>query len=135
MEKSPVEEAGSLKGVAVLLVEDNEMNVYVAKSFLQKWGAEIDVATNGLEALDAIDIARHKIVLMDMHMPEMDGYEASKKLREMGVTIPIIALTASVPKRHEEDKITAAGMNDIIIKPFDPKDLLRILLHYLQGSK
>lgn len=134
-ENAPVEEAGSLKGIAVLLVEDNEMNVFVAKSFLQKWGAEIDVAGNGVEALEKIDVARHKIILMDMHMPEMDGYEASKRLREMGITIPIIALTASVPKRNEEDKITAAGMNDIIIKPFDPKDLLRIVLHYLKGSK
>ncbi len=131
-EKKAVEETGDLTGVSVLLVEDNEMNVFVAKSFLQKWGAEIDVATNGLEALEKIDVIKHKIILMDMHMPEMDGYEATKKLRERGITIPIIALTASVPKRNEEDKIKAAGMNDIIIKPFDPQDLLRILLHYLK---
>lgn len=124
--------AGDLKGVDILLVEDNEMNVFVAKSFLQKWGAHIDVAGNGLEALEKLDVNRHKIVLMDMHMPEMDGYEAGRKMRSMGVTLPIIALTASVPKTNEEDKIAAAGMNDIIIKPFDPKDLLRIVLHYIK---
>ncbi|HWB24189.1 MAG TPA: ATP-binding protein [Chitinophagaceae bacterium] len=129
------EDAGDLKGIAVLLVEDNEMNVFVAKSFLQKWGAEIDVAVNGLEALEKIDVNKHKVVLMDMHMPEMDGYEASKKLREMGVKIPIIALTASVPKKNETDKISAAGMDDIIIKPFDPQDLLRKLLHHLKHNK
>jgi len=133
--QSALDDSGDLKGVSVLLVEDNEMNVFVAKSFLQKWGAEIDVAENGVEALEKIDPKRHNIVLMDMHMPEMDGYEAAKKLREMGVTIPIIALTASVPKKNEEDKIAAAGMNDIIIKPFDPQDLLRKLLHYLKGIK
>lgn len=125
-------EAGDLTGVDILLVEDNEMNVFVAKSFLQKWGAHTDVAVNGLEALEKIDTTRHKIILMDMHMPEMDGYEASKKLREMGVTIPIIALTASIPKQNEEKKLANAGMNDIVIKPFDPKELLRKLLHYLE---
>ncbi len=124
--------AGSLVGIDILLVEDNAMNVFVAKSFLQKWGARIDVAGNGLEALEQLDVKRHKIVLMDMHMPEMDGYQASAKMREMGVTLPIIALTASVPKEDEQDKLTLAGINDIIIKPFDPKDLLRIVLHYLK---
>jgi signal transduction histidine kinase/CheY-like chemotaxis protein len=128
----PTVAAGDLKGVDILLVEDNEMNVFVAKSFLQKWGATIDVAHNGLEALEKLDVNRHKIVLMDMHMPEMDGYEAGKRMRSMGVTLPIIALTASVPKTNEENKIAAAGMNDIIIKPFDPKDLLRIVLHYIK---
>jgi CheY-like chemotaxis protein len=123
---------GNLKGVDILLVEDNEMNVFVAKSFLEKWGAHIDVAGNGIEALEMLDVNRHKIILMDMHMPEMDGYEAGREMRERGVTLPIIALTASVPKANEENKIAAAGMNDIIIKPFDPKDLLRIVLHYLK---
>lgn len=128
----PAVTAGDLKGVDILLVEDNEMNVFVAKSFLQKWGAHIDVAGNGLEALEKLDVNRHKIVLMDMHMPEMDGYEAGRKMRSMGVTLPIIALTASIPKTNEENKIAEAGMNDIIIKPFDPKDLLRIVLHYIK---
>ena len=131
-QSATIDEDADLKGVHVLLVEDNEMNVFVAKSFLQKWGADIDVAVNGLEALEKIDTAKHNIVLMDMHMPEMDGYEASKKLREMGVDIPIIALTASVPKVNEKSKITAAGMNDIIIKPFNPQDLLGKLLYYLK---
>jgi len=124
--------AGSLAGIDILLVEDNAMNVFVAKSFLQKWGAHIDVAGNGLEALEKLDLTRHKIVLMDMHMPEMDGYQASTKMRQMGVTLPIIALTASVPKEDEQNKLSLSGINDIIIKPFDPKDLLRIVLHYLQ---
>lgn len=125
------QEAGDLTGIDILLVEDNEMNVFVAKSFLQKWGAHTDVAVNGLEALEKIDTSRHKIILMDMHMPEMDGYEASQKLREMGVTIPIIALTASIPKINDERKLTDAGMNDIVIKPFDPKELLSKLLYYI----
>jgi len=124
--------AGSLAGIDILLVEDNAMNVFVAKSFLQKWGARIDVAGNGLEALQKLNVTRHKLVLMDMHMPEMDGYQASTKMRQMGVTLPIIALTASVPREDEQNKISLAGINDIIIKPFDPKDLLRIVLQYLK---
>jgi len=132
-EKASVEEAvGNLNGIDILLVEDNEMNVFVAKSFLEKWGAHIDVAGNGVEALEKLDVNRHKIVLMDMHMPEMDGYEAARIMRANGVALPIIALTASLPKMNETNKITEAGITDIIIKPFDPKDLLRIVLHHLK---
>lgn len=120
----PENDKADLQGIHILLVEDNEMNVYVAQSFLQKWGAQIDVAGNGLEAIEKIDTAKHDVVLMDLHMPEMDGYQAAKRLRDMGVTIPIIALTASLPKENEKDKISAAGMNDSILKPFDPAILL-----------
>jgi CheY-like chemotaxis protein len=72
----PTEESRPLTGVSILLVEDNEVNILVARTFLERWGATIDVATNGQEALDKVDVSRHKLVLMDMHMPVMDGYEA-----------------------------------------------------------
>jgi signal transduction histidine kinase/ActR/RegA family two-component response regulator len=128
----PKETAANLKGVNILLVDDNRMNVFVAKSFLEKWGARIDVAYNGIEALEKIDITKHSIVLMDMHMPEMDGYEAARMMRIKGVKLPIIALTASLPKNNETNKIADAGMNGVIIKPFDPKDLLGIVSQHLQ---
>lgn len=130
----PKIDEADLHGVHILLVEDNEMNVYVAQSFLKKWGADVDVATNGIEAIEKIDTAKHNVVLMDLHMPEMDGYEASKQLRSMGVTIPIIALTASLPKENEKDRIIAMGMNDIILKPFDPEVLLSKLYEATHSS-
>ena len=84
------------KGIRVLLVEDNRMNVMVARSFLQNWGIEVDVAENGQEALSKLNIMKHQLILMDLHMPVMDGYEASQKIRERGIAIPIIALTANL---------------------------------------
>ena len=68
-----------LKGTSILLVEDNPLNILVAKTFLESWGASIDVANNGEEALRDLDPARHQMILMDLHMPVMDGYSTIKK--------------------------------------------------------
>jgi signal transduction histidine kinase len=125
----PKEESKPLTGVSILLVEDNEVNVLVAKTFLERWGATIDVAANGEEALDMLDTQRHRMVLMDMHMPVMDGYEATRRMRENGVTLPIVALTASLP-RDIEDRVKEMRVDDIIVKPFIPEELYRVALHY-----
>jgi len=125
----PAEETRPLEGMTVLLVEDNEVNILVAKTFLSKWGALIDIAQNGKEAIDLFDEQKHSIVLMDMHMPVMDGYEATQILRERGVKTPIIALTASLP-RDIEDRIKNMGINDIVVKPFIPSELFKLILHY-----
>lgn len=125
----PTEESKPLTGISILLVEDNEVNILVARNFLERWGATIDVAVNGQEALDKLDTNRHKLVLMDMHMPVMDGYEATRRLRAMGIAIPIVALTASLP-REVEDRVKNVGITDIVVKPFVPTDLFRIVLHY-----
>lgn len=127
---SPQEEDKPLTGICVLLVEDNPMNVLVIQKFLERWGADIDIALNGREALDKLDVTRHKLILMDLHMPVMDGYEASRKMRANGVTIPIIALTANLPS-EVEGQVEKAGMNDIVVKPFLPDELYRKILHYV----
>jgi signal transduction histidine kinase/ActR/RegA family two-component response regulator len=125
----PTEESRPLTGVSILLVEDNEVNILVARTFLERWGATIDVAINGQEALDKVDTTRHKLVLMDMHMPVMDGYEASRRMRERGIKIPIVALTASLP-REVDDKIKTTGIDDIVVKPFVPDNLFKVILHH-----
>ena len=124
------EETKFLQNVGILLVEDNPLNVLVAQTFLERCGASIDVAVNGEEALEKFDAARHRMVLMDLDMPVMDGYEATRRLRLQGETLPVIALTASLPKEVESD-IYAAGLTDIIVKPFDPDDLFRVILYHL----
>ena len=129
IQKIPAEESKPLKGICVLLVEDNEVNVLVAKTFLSKWGAAIDIAQNGQEAIDLFDEQKHTIVLMDMHMPVMDGYQATRILRERGAKTPIIALTASLP-RDIEERIKNMGINDIVVKPFIPSELFKLILHY-----
>ena len=129
----PKEEEKPLTGISVLLVEDNAMNVMVAQSFLQRWGASIDVAVNGQEALDMLDTSRHSLVLMDLHMPVMDGYESTRIMRSNGVTIPIVALTADLPKEIEEE-VKETGIDDIVVKPFLPDELYRKVLHHVKFS-
>ena len=118
-----------LTGLNILLVEDNMMNVLVAQRYLERWGASIDVAYNGQEGLDKLDLSRHSLVLIDLHMPVMDGFEASKKMREQGVKIPIIALTANLPDEIQE-QTAKSGIDDIVVKPFLPDELYRKVLHY-----
>lgn len=127
-----VAETPALTGVPILLVEDNPFNVMVAKAFLERCGALIDTAENGEEALRAFDPARHRLVLMDLDMPVMDGFEATRRLRARGETVPVIALTASLPKEVESE-VFAAGLNDIIVKPFNPDDLFRVILQHLKA--
>ncbi|MBT9485593.1 ATP-binding protein [Sediminibacterium sp.] len=126
---APTEESKPLLGMSILLVEDNEVNILVAKTFLSKWGATVAIAQNGQEAIDLFDPSIHHIILMDMHMPVMDGYEATRILRERGVKTPIIALTASLPREIEE-RIKSTGINDIVVKPFIPSELFKLILHY-----
>lgn len=123
----------TLNGVDILLVEDNEMNILVTESFLKKWGAKVEVARNGEEAIQKLDPDRHKLILMDMHMPVMDGYEATKIIRERGDNLPIVALTATVPSEIES-KTFSTYFNGIIVKPFNPRDLYNMVYHHTIGN-
>lgn len=122
-----IEKGQPLSGVSLLMAEDNELNVLVAKTFLEKWGAQIDVAINGEEAIRKLDTSKHQIILMDMHMPVMDGYEAIKVIRGKGITIPIVALTASLPSEVEE-RARDLSINAIVTKPFEPDEFLKLLI-------
>jgi signal transduction histidine kinase/CheY-like chemotaxis protein len=123
-----------LQGISILLVEDNPLNVLVAQTILENSGAIVEVATNGEEALEKLDNTRHQLVLMDLHMPVMDGYEATILLRRRGEKLPIIALTASTPNEVESEA-HAAGLSDVVVKPFDPEDLCRVILQYINPGK
>jgi len=122
-----------LKGISILLVEDNPFNILVAQTILENSGAQIDVATNGEEALDTFKAGKHKLILMDLNMPVMDGYEATERLRGEGETIPIIALTANTTQEVEGEAY-AAGLTDIIVKPFNPDNLHKVILRYIQPA-
>jgi CheY-like chemotaxis protein len=112
----------------ILLVDDNEINIKVAMKFLKKWKADILVASNGQDAISVYekDFSKIDIILMDLQMPIMDGYEASSKIiefqKEKNLSAPIIALTADAMKEVEE-KIKKIGIVDLITKPFKPDDL------------
>jgi PAS domain S-box-containing protein len=126
----PAEEQ-SLDGCKVLLVEDNELNRFLAITILKKWNAHVGVAENGRIALEKLAQESFDIVLMDMQMPELDGIGATMAIRnDLQMSIPIIALTANAIK-GEREKCMEAGMNDYISKPFDPIELfskIRLLL-------
>lgn len=118
-----------LRGLKILLVEDNQFNQIVAVDTLEELlkDVSIDIAENGKEALVKLQANEYDVVLMDIQMPEMDGFEATQKIRKTfsspkNKTV-IIAMTANVT-RDEVDKCFEAGMNEYIAKPFDPQDLL-----------
>ncbi|MEL6844480.1 MAG: response regulator, partial [Bacteroidota bacterium] len=118
-----------LKGLSVLLVEDNRVNVMVAKRFLQRWEIECSHAANGLFALQALQSNTFDLVLMDLNMPVMGGIEATEHIRAKGNQIPIVALTADASAEIRE-KVFASGMNGYITKPFQPSHLHSTLAEY-----
>jgi PAS domain S-box-containing protein len=123
----------------VLLAEDNSINQIVAQSMLQALGLGVDVVSNGRLTLDALEQKRYSLILMDCQMPEMDGYEASRKIRQReansgGARIPIIALTAHAMEGDREQCLSA-GMDDYLSKPFNSKQLAAALGRWLGRSK
>ncbi|TCO10962.1 response regulator [Natronoflexus pectinivorans] len=111
-----------MKNLSLLLVEDNILNQKLIFLNLTKFGFSIDVANNGLEAVDKVNQHRYDLILMDLMMPVMDGFEATIKIREMeeikGIHTPIIGLTANTFDADRE-KCMSIGMDEYMSKPFD----------------
>jgi CheY-like chemotaxis protein len=122
-----------LKGTHLLLVEDNPVNQEVALEILQNAGITVDVANSGAEALERLQHTRYDGILMDCQMPVMDGYEASRRIRQDGrfATLPIMAMTANAMSGDKE-KCLDAGMNDHIAKPIDVNHLFRTLARWVK---
>ena len=119
-----------LNGAKVLVVEDNEFNILVVGQFLTQWGVEWESVENGKLAVEAAANKSWDMILMDIQMPVMDGYEATRKIRAFNPKIPIIAFTASTQFTHQEQAVQS-GMNGFVTKPINPEDLLHKLLRYL----
>jgi two-component system, sensor histidine kinase SagS len=120
--------AASISRGRVLLVEDNPVNQLVAKGMLGKLGCDVVVAAHGAEALDQLEFNDFDLVLMDCNMPVMDGYEASRQIRQSGrwPQLPIVALTANAMS-EERERCRAAGMSDYLAKPFRREELAALL--------
>jgi PAS domain S-box-containing protein len=123
----------ALKGARILLVEDNELNQEVGMELLRDAGFMVDLAENGLVALDKIRAARYDIVLMDMQMPVMDGVMATQEIRKdpRFNDLPVVAMTAN-SMQSDRDRCIAAGMNDHVAKPIEPEDLWKALLKWIK---
>ncbi len=119
----------------ILVAEDNEINQMLMLTLLKKWDYEVEIAANGQIAFDKVAQENFDVVLMDVHMPELDGYQATEKIRkeltETKNQIPIIAMTAAALK-GETERCLAAGMNDYIAKPFDKKVLQEKLVFWTE---
>nr|WP_306173677.1 PAS domain S-box protein [Limnobacter humi] len=120
---------GPLQVKQVLVVDDHKLNRMVASEMLKKWGAVVDLAENGLQAVDACAHKTYDFVLMDLQMPEMDGFAATHAIRQaMGDRAPrIVAVTASASEK-DRIEILRAGMCEHVIKPFKKETLIRILM-------
>jgi signal transduction histidine kinase/CheY-like chemotaxis protein len=120
-----------LKGkIKILVAEDNTMNQQLMKHLMNNWKFDFDIVNNGKEVLERLHNKEYDAVLMDIQMPEMDGYTATKALRnELNLRVPVIAMTAHA-MAGEKEKCINFGMNDYISKPINEAELYNILLHY-----
>ena len=119
--------ATSLAGLRVLAAEDNKVNRFILSQFLTKWGARFDLAENGAEAVALAERNAYHVVLLDLQMPGVDGFEAASRMRNLPGdkyrSVPIIALSAS-SRAGLEESLAAAGIDDFVGKPFQPDELL-----------
>ncbi len=122
------------RGLRVLVVEDNEINASILIKFLQKWGIRIKAASNGIQALELIKYHKFDMILMDLEMPEMDGYTAIKIIRETDRTTPVLAFTATLLE-NMDTLISDDCFNDYILKPYRPGELKKKILQYAPHRK
>lgn len=123
----------ALAGTYVLVAEDNRINQQVVREFLLLSGIQVDIAENGKVVLDLLEQHHYDCILMDVHMPVMDGMEATRQIRKNAAyqSLPIIALTAGVTKEEREGCLTS-GMNDFIAKPVNPEELIATLAKWIE---
>ena len=124
----------NLGGLNLLLVEDNPVNQLVVTDLLSEVGAEVELAVNGQEAINLFNPEKHAVILMDMQMPVMDGYEAIRRLRNGGFDVPIIALTAHVSE-VEMEKCKSAGANEYLSKPYKPQELYQKVIQLINTKE
>jgi two-component system, sensor histidine kinase and response regulator len=124
--QQPREAAPLRSDVRILVAEDNPVNQKVALRQLQRLGYAADAVADGVEALEAVGRVRYDLVLMDVQMPEMDGFEATREIRRTRSRVPIVALTANA-LAGDRERCLQAGMDDYLQKPFSEAELLRVL--------
>ncbi|MCS7205854.1 MAG: response regulator [Leptospiraceae bacterium] len=116
--------------IRILIVDDSYSSVLITKKFLELWNYSVDIALSGEEAIAKVKNKDFNLVLMDLFMPDMDGWTTTKKIREFNQKIPIIAITASLDE-HQIEKIKEYEFQDLIFKPFKPKELHDVIIKHL----
>ena len=131
-------ETTAASGERILLAEDNEINQSVAEGMLRNLGYEVDIVSNGMEAVSRCMQHKYDLILMDYHMPQLGGIDATRQIRDSGEQAPnqrtpIVALTADV-QRHVENQFRHAGANDMLLKPFKLEQLSRVVSQWLKEN-
>jgi len=126
VDKTEDKKLSPFENIRILVAEDNLVNQFILKKMLSDWNLEVAFVDNGRKAIDKLKEQHFDLILMDTHMPELNGYQAAKQIRldfeEPKRSIPIISLSAA-SFDHEQQEAIAAGMNDVLAKPFQPQDL------------
>lgn len=118
----------------VLLVDDNPANIYITAQFLNDWGLKNDSAESGQQALDMIKNTHYDLILLDLHMPKMNGYETASQIIDLNLkNKPVIIALSATDRGDINYKLRKAGINDHVPKPFQPEQLLEMLVHYLHN--
>ncbi len=120
-----------VEGTRVLVVEDNPINATVINGLLKRWKLQYIWVSGGKDALHLLNQEHFDLILMDLHMPEMDGFETIQAIRSLGLKLPIIAISADVQEETLK-KAHAVGANDYIVKPYNPRDLHQVIENCLQ---
>lgn len=124
-----------LNGLKILVAEDNELSQKITNFVLQKQGAAVEAAFNGEQAIELLRRNNYDVIIMDLHMPVMDGYDATEYIRDtMKNNIPIVGLTAS-NWEEEFEKCIQKGMNACIVKPFNPGNLCETILNVTKENQ
>jgi CheY-like chemotaxis protein len=135
LKQQPKESILSIKDAKLLIAEDNKMNQHLMMHLMNRWQIDFVMVSNGNEAIEAIKKSDFSLIIMDIQMPEMDGYTTTLKIRnELNLAIPIIAMTAHAMP-GEKEKCIQLGMNDYLSKPVKEKDLYRVIQQYSKNIK
>jgi len=118
----------------ILVVEDNKINQTITKKIIEKNNGKCTLVDDGFQALEVLDNEEFDVILMDINMPLMNGFETTRKIRQKGIQTPIIALTAFAKDEITEEAISA-GMNDIMIKLFESIILFQVINHQIYNAK
>ncbi len=122
------------KSSRILVVDDNPANIYITAQFLNEWNLENESAESGLQAIEMVKKKHFDLILLDLHMPKMNGYETAKEIRALKLDKQPVIIALSATDRGEINyKLRKAGLNDHVPKPFQPEKLLEMLVHYLHN--
>jgi CheY-like chemotaxis protein len=118
----------------ILLVEDNKINQMITQKMLERKGISCVIIDNGEDAIENVRINNYDLILMDVHLPGINGTEATTEIRKFNNTVPIIALTA-ISLNENREMLLSYGMNEVITKPFEPEHFYTVVTKYLSNTE